>query len=106
LTAGPETSSRRELSIIVSIIIAELAFAILAGALLADASARRGALENVATEQNAPLASLHRVRMQLDRLGRGTAALASQGDRNAQAVIAELRQRGVAINPDAAPVAP
>jgi hypothetical protein len=51
--------------------------------------------------QAAPLAQAQRIRAATDSMVTKTRELADAGDPNAQLVIAQLRQRGVTINPNA-----
>jgi hypothetical protein len=66
---------------------------------------RRG-LAEAAVQQATLLAAAHKIRLAADSLASKTQALADKGNPNAQAVVLELKKRGVTINPNAATQAP
>ncbi len=68
--------------------------------------AERRALVDAATQQTAPLAEARKIRAAADSLASKMQALADKGNPNAQAVVLELKRRGVTINPGAVTPAP
>jgi cell division protein FtsL len=61
----------------------------------------RGNLEKLRSSQDATYQNAQKMRAQLDALATGTQKLASAGNKNAQAVVNALQQRGITINPEA-----
>jgi DNA anti-recombination protein RmuC len=57
-------------------------------------------LANLSSNQEAIYQNAQKMRSQLDLLAAGTQKLASAGNKNAQAMVTALQQRGVTINPD------
>jgi len=53
--------------------------------------------------QEAQVQTANKLRQALDAVARDTAKLADKGNPNARLIVAELRKRGVSINPDAPP---
>jgi len=69
--------------------------------------AERQALARTEAQQTAPLQQAQKLRAAADSLARKTQSLADGGDANAQAVVADLRRRGITINSGAgSPVPP
>jgi hypothetical protein len=64
------------------------------------------ALAKAEAQQAMPLETARKVRIAADSLASKLQALADKGNPNAQAVVLELKKRGVTINPGAATVAP
>jgi hypothetical protein len=60
--------------------------------------AERQSLALAEAQQNAPLQQAQKLRAAADSLARKTQALADGGNANAQAVVADLRRRGITIN--------
>jgi hypothetical protein len=66
----------------------------------------RQSLAQTEAQQNAPLQQAQKLRAAANSLARKTQALADGGNANAQAVVAELRRRGITINSGASSPAP
>lgn len=66
----------------------------------------RQALTQTAAQQAAALAAAYKIRVAADSLVPKMQALAEKGNPNAQAVAAELKRRGIVINPGALTVPP
>lgn len=66
----------------------------------------RQALTATVSQQATPIAAAHKIRVAADSLASKMQALADKGNPNAQEVVAELKQRGIAINPNASTPAP
>lgn len=58
------------------------------------------ALKKLHANQEAPVQNAVKLRAQLDGIAADTQRLADPGNANAQAIVNELRRRGVSINPD------
>jgi hypothetical protein len=101
---GPSTTRIGLTSFIMPFV--SFAVLLLAVAVSRDAAFRHDALVHARASQDAQLATLHQVKIQLDNVGRETALLASQGNAHAAGVVQELRRRGVAIDPNAPRVQP
>ena len=63
----------------------------------------RSQLANLRSNQEATYHNAQKMRAQLDSLAAGTQQLASAGNKNAQAVVSALQQRGITINTEAKP---
>jgi hypothetical protein len=61
----------------------------------------RASLANLRINQETTYQNAQKMRTQLDALAAGTQQLASSGNKNAQAVVNALQQRGITINPEA-----
>jgi len=66
----------------------------------------RSALKQTWSTQAAPIAQAQKIRAAANSMATRTKALADAGDPNAQVVIAQLRQRGITINPNASVQSP
>lgn len=66
----------------------------------------RSALSDASTQQAAALAVAQKIRGAADSLASKTQAHAARGNPNAQAIVAELKRRGVTINPGATGAVP
>lgn len=60
----------------------------------------RATLANLRTNQETTHQNAQKMRAQLDALAAGTQTLANAGNKNAQAVVNALAQRGITINPE------
>jgi hypothetical protein len=60
----------------------------------------RASLANLRINQETTYQNAQKMRTQLDALAAGTQQLASSGNKNAQAVVNALQQRGITINPN------
>ena len=60
----------------------------------------RGNLQQVRANQETPFQEAVKAREQIDSINSDTAKLAAQGNANAQLVLAELRKRGITIDPN------
>ncbi len=58
-------------------------------------------LATAISAQEGPLLQARRIETQLDALATGTFKLAQAGNRNAQAIVADLQAKGVSIDPEA-----
>jgi hypothetical protein len=63
-------------------------------------------LQAASAQQTGPLESAYKIRVAADSLAAKTQALSSQGNANAQSVIAKLKERGITINANATTSAP
>lgn len=63
----------------------------------------RAQLGQLRSNQDATYQNAQKMRAQLDALASGTQKLASAGNKNAQAVVNALQQRGITINSEARP---
>ncbi|MEF8754508.1 MAG: hypothetical protein V5B60_11310 [Accumulibacter sp.] len=61
----------------------------------------RSSLANLRSNQETTFRNAEKMRAQLEALASGTQKLATAGNRNAQAVVSALQQRGITINPEA-----
>ncbi len=61
----------------------------------------RSSLASLRSNQETTFRNAEKMRAQLEALASGTQKLATAGNRNAQAVVSALQQRGVTINPEA-----
>ena len=61
------------------------------------------ALKKLHANQEAMVQNAVKLRAQLDGIAADTQRLADAGNANAQVIVAELRRRGVTINPDSQP---
>lgn len=61
----------------------------------------RASLASLHSNQETTLKNAEKMRSQLDALAAGTQKLASAGNKNAQAVVNALQQRGITINAEA-----
>ncbi len=61
----------------------------------------RSNLANLRINQEKTHQNAQKMRTQLDALASGTQQLAGSGNKNAQAVVNALQQRGITINPEA-----
>jgi hypothetical protein len=68
--------------------------------------AERHALAAMIEQQTAPLAQAAKIRAAANSLASKTQVLADNGNANAETVVAELKRRGITINPNAAPEPP
>jgi hypothetical protein len=68
--------------------------------------AERGLLAATHTAQQQAVDNAGRLRASLDALAADTQRMADAGNPNAALLVAELKKRGVTINPNAAPAAP
>jgi hypothetical protein len=66
----------------------------------------RAALGHAASQQATPLAAAQKVRLAADSLASKLQALADKGNADAKTVVAELKQRGVTISPNASTPTP
>jgi hypothetical protein len=66
----------------------------------------RSALDIATTQQATALETAQKIRAAADSLASKTQALANSGNPNAQAIVGELKRRGVTINPSATAAAP
>ncbi len=66
----------------------------------------RRALDEVASQQATSLAAAHKIRVATDSLVSKMQVLADKGNPNAKLVVAELKQRGITINPNAVTPSP
>lgn len=66
----------------------------------------RRALDEVASQQATPLAAAHKIRVATDSLVSKMQVLADKGNPNARLVVAELKQKGITINPNAVTPSP
>ena len=60
----------------------------------------RGNLQQVRANQEKPFQEAVKARERIDSINSDTAKLAAQGNANAQLVLAELRKRGITIDPN------
>jgi uncharacterized protein HemX len=65
----------------------------------------RSQLANLRINQETTYQNAQKMRAQLDSLAAGTQKLASAGNKNAQALVSALQQRGITINAEAKPAA-
>ena len=63
----------------------------------------RGNLQTLQANQETMLTNAQKMRAQLDSIAAGTARLAEQGNVNAAQVVNALKDKGITINPSAAP---
>ena len=68
--------------------------------------AERQSLAQTEAQQNAPLQQAQKLRAAADSLAQKTQALAAGGNASAQAVVADLRRRGITINSGVSSPAP
>ncbi|EXI75743.1 MAG TPA: hypothetical protein DIT03_07575 [Candidatus Accumulibacter sp.] len=61
----------------------------------------RNSLASLRSNQEATFRNAEKMRAQLEALASGTQKLATAGNRNAQAMVGALQQRGITINPEA-----
>jgi len=66
----------------------------------------RSTLGQARSSQTAPLAQAQKIRSGTDSLAKKTQELADAGNPNAQLVIAQLKQRGITVNPNASAAPP
>ena len=59
----------------------------------------RAALQTASASQETTIQEAQKIRAQLDSIARRTAELAARGNQGAQAIVDDLRKRGVTINP-------
>lgn len=61
------------------------------------------ALKKLSANQESLMQNAAKLRTQLDSIAGDTQRLANAGNANAQAIVTELRRRGITINPDVKP---
>jgi cation transport ATPase len=66
----------------------------------------RWAVQEATSQQATSLAAAHKIRVAADSLAAKMQALADRGNPNAQAVVAELKKRGITISPNTSTAAP
>lgn len=66
----------------------------------------RWAVQEATSQQATTLAAAHKIRVAADSLAAKMQALADKGNPNAQVVVAELKKRGITINPNTSTAAP
>jgi predicted negative regulator of RcsB-dependent stress response len=88
-------------SLFVPVLLIALAVVVWSGFQASQLYQERASLSSLRTSQEATFSNAEKMRRQLDSLATGTQQLASAGNKNAQAVVNALQQRGITINPDA-----
>lgn len=88
-------------SLFAPILLIALAVLVWSGFQSAQLFEERSNLANLRASQNVTYQNAQKMRAQLDSLAAGTQKLAIAGNKNAQAVVNALQQRGITINPEA-----
>ena len=82
-----------------ALLLTQLAFAVLLVNEIVQLVTANGKLSEVISRQAVNDATIKRIDQQLDALARGTQRLAQNGNLQAAAIVAQLGQNGVHINP-------
>ena len=86
-------------SLIVPFLIALIAFVGFLGFQTSQVLRERSGLATLYDNQNSPTEESKKARAQLDTIAKKTAELATKGNANAQAIVAELAKQGIRIDP-------
>lgn len=87
-------------SVFIPVLLIALAVVVWSGFQSIQLFQERSNLANLRTSQDAMFQNARKMRDQLDALAAGTQKLANSGNKNAQAVVNALAQRGITINPE------
>ena len=89
------------MSVFVPIALLALTILVMVGFQTLQLAKEREALSARQAALVSPLQEVQTVRQQLEAIARDTAVLASQGNANAQQIVAALKKSGITINPEA-----
>jgi 7-keto-8-aminopelargonate synthetase-like enzyme len=96
-----EMSARRSANVFVPICLLAVAMVVWSGFQASQLYQERSNLATLRSNQETTFRNAEKMRAQLEALASGTQKLATAGNRNAQAVVGALQQRGITINPEA-----
>lgn len=96
-------TEQKPASLFVPVLLLALALVVWFGFQASQLYGERAQLASLRGGQDATYQNAQKMRAQLDSLASGTQKLADGGNKNAQAVVNALQQRGITINADAKP---
>ena len=96
---------QQQASLFLPVLLIALALVVWFGFQARQLNQERTQLANLRVNQETTYQNAKKMRAQLDSLAAGTQKLASAGNKNAQAVVNALQQRGITINAEAKPAA-
>ena len=96
-----DMTEQKPANLFVPVLLIALALVVWFGFQASQLYAERAQLAGLRSTQEATYQNAQKMRAQLDSLAAGTQKLASAGNKNAQAVVNALNQRGITIKPDA-----
>lgn len=90
-------------SLAIPVFLLALALLLMTAFQLSDLLHNRDMLRQRLSELDKPLQESARIKAQVEAVARGAAQLAQQGNSNAQAILDQLRQAGITVNPNSPP---
>jgi type II secretory pathway component PulL len=95
-----DMSEQKQNNLFVPMLLIALAVLVWSGFQTFQLYQERASLANLRINQETTYQNAQKMRTQLDALAAGTQQLARSGNKNAQAVVNALQQRGITINPE------
>ncbi|MCU0922214.1 MAG: hypothetical protein MUF16_18110 [Burkholderiaceae bacterium] len=99
-TGDAQTLSSRD-ALAIPVFLLVLALLLMTAFQLSDLLRDRTVLQQRLSELDKPLQEAAKVKGQVEAVARGVALLAQQGNAGAQAIVEQLRQAGITVNPNA-----